>query len=122
MSPETKQWSDGYYAKVRMMPTMLQIGVYGVVLHYLKAIKAADSVEAASVMAKMQALPIDDPFVHGAHLREDGQVIRDMYLARVKTPQESKFAWDYLQIVRTVPGADAFRPASESACPLLKKA
>ncbi|MDA8249973.1 MAG: ABC transporter substrate-binding protein [Rhodospirillales bacterium] len=122
MTPATKQWSQGYFAKVGMMPTMLQIGVYGVVLHYLKAAKAAGSIEAAALMAKMQELPIDDPFVHNAHLRADGQVIRDMYLARVKTPQQSKYPWDYLEIVKTVPGAEAFRPASESACPLLKKA
>lgn len=121
MTPETKAWSQGYFAKVGMMPTMLQIGVYGVVLHYLKAIRAADSVEAAAVMTKMQDLPINDPFVHNAHLRADGQVIRDMYLARVKTPQESRYPWDYLEIVKTLPGDEAFRPATESACALLKK-
>lgn len=122
MTAETKRWSEGYFARVGMMPTMLQIGVYGVVLHYLKAVQAAGGTAAAEVMAKMQALPIDDAFVHDAHLRADGQVIRDMYLARVKTPQESHFPWDYLEIVKTVPGSEAFRPASESTCKLLKKA
>jgi branched-chain amino acid transport system substrate-binding protein len=122
MTPETRAWSKGYFAKVGMMPTMLQIGVYGVVLHYLKAVKAANSADAGVVMAKMQELPVNDAFVQGAHLRADGQVIRDMYLARVKTPQQSKYPWDYLEIVKTIPGDQAFRPASESACPLLKKA
>ncbi len=37
-------------------------------------------------MAKMRELPIEDTFVHGGKLREDGRVIRDMYLARVKKP------------------------------------
>jgi branched-chain amino acid transport system substrate-binding protein len=44
-----------------------------------------------------------------------------MYLVRVKTPRQSKAPWDYLEIVRTVRGEDAYRPASESACPLIKK-
>ena len=121
MTPETREWSKGYFAKVGMMPTMLQIGVYGVLLHYLKAVKAANTVDAGSVVAKMQEMPIEDVFVKGAHLRADGQVIRDMYLARVKTPQQSKYPWDYLEIVKTISGDQAFRPASESACSLLRK-
>ncbi len=121
MTPETRAWSKGYFAKTQMMPTMLQAGVYGVVLHYLKAVKAAGDTEAGAVMARMQAMPVEDAFCHNGHLRADGQVIRDMYLVRVKTPQQSKGPWDYLEIVKTVPGEDAFRPVSESACKLLKK-
>jgi len=69
----------------------------------------------------MRELPIEDAFVHQAKLREDGRVIRDMYLARVKKPEQSREPWDYLEIVRTVKGEDAFRPVSESKCPLLKR-
>jgi branched-chain amino acid transport system substrate-binding protein len=39
-----------------------------------------------------------------------------MYLARVKTPEESKQQWDYYQILRTIPGDEAFLPIEESAC------
>ena len=78
------------------------------------------SVEAGAVMEKMQELPINDIFTRNAVLRKDGRVVRDMYLAQVKTPAESKGPWDYLKIVQTVPGADAYRPVSESVCGLLK--
>lgn len=122
MNPQAAEWSKGYLAQVGLMPTMLQIGVYGAVRHYLKAVDAARTSDTATVMAKMQELPVTDIFTASAKLRADGQVIRDMYLARVKTPRESKGPWDDLEIVRTVKGEDAFRPASESACPLLKKA
>lgn len=122
MNSQAAEWSKGYLAQVGLMPTMLQIGVYGVVLHYLKAIAAAGTSDAGAVMAKMQELPIQDIFTKQAKLRADGQVIRDMYLARVKTPQQSKGPWDYLELVRTVRGEDAYRPASESLCPLLRKA
>ena len=121
MNPQAAEWSKGYLAQVGLMPTMLQIGVYGAVLHYLKAVAAAGTSDAGAVMAKMQELPVKDIFTKEARLRADGQVIRDMYLVRVKTPQQSKAPWDYLEIVRTVRGEDAYRPASESACPLLKK-
>ena len=36
-------------------------------------------------------------------------------------PSESKEPWDYLEIVKTIKGEDAYRPVSESKCPLLKK-
>jgi branched-chain amino acid transport system substrate-binding protein len=121
MDDKTRAWSKKFFERTKVMPTMIQTGVYGSVLHYLQAIKAAGTDDPAKVMAKMRELPIEDTFVHGGKLREDGRVIRDMYLARVKKPSESKEPWDYLDIVKTVKGDDAFRPISESKCPLLKK-
>jgi branched-chain amino acid transport system substrate-binding protein len=44
-----------------------------------------------------------------------------MYLVQVKTPEESKYPWDYYKVVRTVAGDQAFRPLAESECPLVKK-
>jgi branched-chain amino acid transport system substrate-binding protein len=121
MDDKTRAWSKKFFARTNGMPTMIQTGVYGAVLHYLKAIQAAGTDDPAKVMAKMRELPIEDTFVHGGKLREDGRVIRDMYLAKVKSPEQSKEPWDYLDIVKTVKGEDAFRPVSESKCPLLKK-
>lgn len=121
MDEKTRAWSKKFFARTGVMPSMIHTGVYGAVLHYLKAIAAAGSDEAAKVMPKMRELPIEDAFVHQGKLREDGRVIRDMYLARVKKPEQSKEPWDYLELVRTVKGEDAFRPVSESKCPLLKR-
>jgi branched-chain amino acid transport system substrate-binding protein len=119
MDGKTRAWSKKFYERTKVMPTMIHTGVYGSVLHYLKAIRAAGTDDPAKVMAKMRELPIEDVFVHGGKLREDGRVIRDMYLAKVKTPAQSKEPWDYLEIVKTVKGEDAFRPVAESKCPLL---
>ncbi|WP_050421177.1 ABC transporter substrate-binding protein [Bradyrhizobium tropiciagri] len=121
MDEKTRAWSKKFFARTKVMPTMIHTGVYGSVLHYLKAIQAAGTDDPAKVMAKMRELPIEDTFVHGGKLREDGRVVRDMYLARVKKPSESKEPWDYLDIVKTVKGEDAYRPVSESKCQLLKK-
>jgi len=120
MNPQTAAWSQGYLKEVGLMPTMLQTGTYGAVRHYLKAITAAKTTDAGAVMEQMRALPISDIFTKSATLRRDGRVVRDMYLARVKAPQASKYAWDYLDIVQTVKGEDAYRPLSESVCPLVK--
>ncbi|GIQ76854.1 ABC transporter substrate-binding protein [Bradyrhizobium sp. RD5-C2] len=121
LDDKTRAWSKMFFARTNVMPTMIHTGVYGSVLHYLKAIKAAGTDDPAAVMAKMRELPVEDTFVHGGKLREDGRVIRDMYLARVKKPSDSKEPWDYLEIVKTIRGEDAYRPVSESKCTLLKR-
>jgi branched-chain amino acid transport system substrate-binding protein len=66
-------------------------------------------------------MPINDVFTENARIREDGRVLRDMYLAKVKTPSASKYAWDYFEIVRKIPAADSVIPLSASKCPLLAK-
>lgn len=120
MSPEARTWTQGYHASTGLMPTMLQLGDYGVVKHYLKAIEAAGTADAALVMEKMRAIPIQDTFCRAGTLRPDGRVMREMYLMRVKSPAEAKLPFDYLELVGTVPPEEAYRPAKDSACPLLK--
>ncbi len=120
MSPAARRWTEGYHAATGLMPTMLQLGDYGVVRHYLKAVAAAGSTDAGAVMAKMRDLLIQDIFCRAGSLRRDGRVMREMYLMRVKTPAEAVLPFDYLDLVGTIPAADAFRPAMDSACPLLK--
>jgi len=116
----TRAWSERFFARTQVMPTMEQTGSYGVVLHYLKAV-AKVGTDPQAVMAEMRATPINDVFVKNGYLRIDGRVIRDMYLVRIKSPEESKEPWDYYDIVRTVKGEDAFRPLADSSCPLVKK-
>ena len=120
LNAETRAWSERFFARANVMPTMEQTGTYGVVLHYLKAV-AKVGTDPQAVMAEMRAMPINDAFVKNGYLRLDGRVIRDMYLARIKSPAESKEPWDYYEIVRTVKGEDAFRPLADSLCPLVKK-
>ena len=121
MNDETRAWAAGYHAAVGLVPTMLQIGDYGVTLHYLKAVRAAGTAEPERVMAKMRELPIEDAFVKGATLRADGRVMRDMHLMRVRKPAEAKPPFGYMELISTVRAEDAFRPPSASACPLLRR-
>jgi branched-chain amino acid transport system substrate-binding protein len=101
-------------------PTMAQSGVYSGVLHYLKAVQAANSADALAVAAKMRELPVNDPLVRNGKVREDGRMVHDMYIAQVKTPAESKGPWDLLKYVSTIPADKAFAPPS-SECSLVKR-
>jgi branched-chain amino acid transport system substrate-binding protein len=120
MSPEARAFSDRFAATKGMPPTMIQAGTYGAALHYLKAVKAAGTDEAKAVMARMKAMPINDFMTKNGRIREDGRVIRDMYLMQAKAPEESKSEWDLAKIVATIPGEQAFRPLAEGGCPLVK--
>jgi branched-chain amino acid transport system substrate-binding protein len=109
--------------KTHAEPTMIQAGVYSSVLNYLKALEAmgGNPHDGAKVVAKMKEMPTDDPIFGKGSIRADGRVIHPMYLFEVKTPAESKYAWDYYKLIATIPADEAFRPLSESACPLVKK-
>jgi len=67
-------------------------------------------------MDKMKELPIDDAFSLNARIRADGLVVRDMLLAQVKAPDQSRQPWDYYTVVRTIPGQALAWPLSESQC------
>ena len=68
----------------------------------------------------MRKMPVNDFFATNGVLREDGRMVHDMYLARVKKPSESKGEWDLYTILRTIPGNQAFRPVKDGGCPLVK--
>ncbi|UEM02675.1 ABC transporter substrate-binding protein [Skermanella rosea] len=121
MDDEARAWSQRYFERMDRMPNMVQAGVYSSVMHYLKAIDAAGTDEGKVVAAKMKELPIKDMFARNGDVREDGRMVHDMYLARVKAPSDSKKPWDYYEIVRTIPGTEAYLPLAQSQCPLVKK-
>jgi branched-chain amino acid transport system substrate-binding protein len=118
---ETRAFSKRFYDSVGHMPTMFQAGVYSSVAHYLKAVEAAGTDDAKTVIAKMKELPVQDFFAKNGFIRDDGRMVHDMYLLQMKTPAESKGEWDLYNVLATVPGPDAYRPLAESECPLVRK-
>jgi branched-chain amino acid transport system substrate-binding protein len=118
--PESRAWSKRFFARRGFMPTMSHAGVYSAVRHYLRAVQAAGTDDALAVAAKMRELPVDDFFAKGGRVRADGRMVHDMYLVQVKQPAQSRQAWDYYDILSTIPRDRAFRPLEESVCPLVK--
>jgi branched-chain amino acid transport system substrate-binding protein len=121
LNDDTRKWAKRFFEKMKKMPNMVQAGTYSSVMHYLKAVQAAGTDETGPVMAKMKATPVNDFFAKNGRIREDGRMIKDMYLFEVKKPSESKYPWDYYKLKATIPGEQAFLPVSKSVCPLLKK-
>jgi branched-chain amino acid transport system substrate-binding protein len=121
LTDETRAWTRRFMERSKKIPTMANAGAYGATLHYLKAIKEAGTDEAQAVVRKMKEIPVNDFFTKGGSVREDGRVIRSMYLFQVKSPEESKYPYDYYKLLNTVPGEQAFRPLAEGGCPLVAK-
>ncbi|WP_407521533.1 ABC transporter substrate-binding protein [Methylobacterium oryzisoli] len=123
LNDATRSFSDRFAKTFNgKKPTAVQAGVYGSVIHYLKAVEAMKSAkDGGQVVAKMKDLPTDDPLFGKGTIRPDGRKIHDMYLFEVKKPAESKDPWDLYKTLATIPGDEAFRPMSEGGCPLVGK-
>ena len=117
----TRAWAKRFLAVQGRMPTREQAGVYVSVLHYLKAVAATGSTDAAQVNAAMRRLPVDR-FGIPATIRPDGRVIYDIGVYEVKSPSESKAPWDFYRKLATIPGDEAFRPMDVGGCALAMKA
>ncbi len=117
---QTRAWSKRFFDKMKRQPTMVQAGVYGAITDYLNAIKKTASDDGPTVVKQMKATPVNDFMTKNGKIREDGTLVRDMYLFEVKKPSESKGPWDYYKQIAVIPGEEAFKLPGPNQCPLVK--
>ena len=120
LNDKTREWTAKFRKRKDKVPNMTTAGVYSATLHYLKAVQAAGTDEPKAVMAKMREMPVNDVMTTNGKLREDGRLMRDMYLFQVKAPSESKNKDDIYNLLATVPAEEAFRPLKDGGCPFIK--
>lgn len=119
---ETRAWSKRFTERNKgVIPTYIMAGAYSATTHYLKAVQAAGSDEGKAVVAKMKATPVNDFQMKNVSIREDGQVMRPIYIVQVKTPAESKNKNDLYSIKGELAPELAFRPLAEGGCDFVKK-
>jgi branched-chain amino acid transport system substrate-binding protein len=125
LNEQTRGWSRRFAeaSPKHTMPSMTSAGNYAAVLHYLKALDAlgGNPHDGASVVTRMKELPTDDPLFGTGPLRADGRRLIPAYLFEVKTPEQSKYPWDYFRLVATIAAEDVAKPLGTSDCPLVKK-
>jgi branched-chain amino acid transport system substrate-binding protein len=119
LDDKTRAFGKRFFEKTKRMPTDIQAADYSATMTYLKAVQAAKSVDADTVMAQIKKTPIDDFYAKG-YVREDGRFVHDMYLVQVKSPAESKQPWDYYKVVQKLKGEEVFTTKAESKCALWK--
>lgn len=119
MNDASRQFAAKFEAKTKRKPTDIQAADYSATMTYLKAVEAAKTTDADKVMAQLKSMTIDDFYAKG-QIRADGRFVHDMYLVEAKAPSESKAPWDYLKVIKTLPGDQVFTTKAESKCALWK--
>ena len=119
-SDASRAWSQKFFERRQAMPSSLQAADYSVALQYLRAVKATGTDDADRVLAYLRENKLNDMYIKDGAVRPDGRVVHDMYLLQVKTPDESKEAWDYFKVLQTIDGNDAFTKQAETRCALWK--
>jgi branched-chain amino acid transport system substrate-binding protein len=121
MNDATRAWTKRWQAeRPGKFPAMTVAGVYGMTMHYLKAVAALKSAtDGKAVVAKMKDMPTDDPLFGKGYIRADGRKIHPAYLFEVKTPEESKYPGDDYKLRATIPAEEAFRPMKDDNCPMV---
>jgi branched-chain amino acid transport system substrate-binding protein len=104
---------------------MIHAGCYSGTLHFLKAVAAmgvtAAKASGVDLVNRMKAMPVEDDLFGRTEIRPDGRRLLPSYLLEVKSPEESTGPWDYYKLLQTTAADEAFRPLSESACPLVRR-
>jgi branched-chain amino acid transport system substrate-binding protein len=120
LNPETRAFGQRYFEKMKKYPSMIQAGYYSATMTYLNAVSAAGTTDGDKVMLELKKMKINDMFVKGGYIRADGVMIHNMFVMQVKTPQESKYPWDYYKVVKVMNGEEAFGPIT-GLCPVAPK-
>lgn len=115
----TRPFAERFRAQVGRPPSKAQAAVYAATRHWLSAVAATGSISGA-VTTKAMTSKTADYFGQQATIQPNGRVIYDLCLFQVKTPAESRGPWDYYKEVAKLRGDEAFRPLSESECPLAR--
>lgn len=114
----TRAFAKRFFDKAGKMPSQNQAAMYSATLTYLRAVQAAGTDTGSVVAAKIKALPVDDFYAEGARVRADGRLMNDQFLARVKSPTESKAPWDYYEIIDRVPAEKILPAEGATGCRL----
>ena len=120
LNADTRAFAKRYFEKMKKEPTMDHAGYYSATMTYLNAVKTVGTTDSDKVMAELKKMKINDMFAKGGYIRADGVMVHDMYVMQVKSPQESKYPWDYYKVLKVMSGEEAFGPIT-GACPLAPK-
>jgi branched-chain amino acid transport system substrate-binding protein len=100
------------------MPNFTHASNYSAVTEYLKTVQAIGTDDPKAVVAAMKKNGVTK-FGKPATIRQDGRGIFDVYMYRVKAPDQSKGPWDYFTQTGVIEASKIF-DAPSPECPLNK--
>ena len=106
---QNKKWADRFKEKTNTRPSFAHAANYSAAMNYLEAVQASSTDDADTIVKALEGKKINDFFLRNGEVRAaDHNVVHDAYLAKVKTKDQVKEDWDYEEIVKTVPAAEAY--------------
>jgi branched-chain amino acid transport system substrate-binding protein len=114
----TRAWTERFAARMGKPPTEYNAGAYAGVTHWLKAVKAANTLDADVTAAKMREDPVNDFYNSNVRIMPNGCVPHTMYVWEVKPLSEAKHRWDVFKLISTVPTPNAYPPTGQFGCSL----
>ena len=120
LDDQSRAFGKKFFERTGRMPNMVHAGTYSAVTQYLKAVEKAGTDETEAVAKALHEMPVDDFFARNGTVGANGRMIHDMYLLQVKKPADSKEAWDYFNVLATIPGKEAYIDPAKSGCELVK--
>lgn len=121
VNEETAAFAQRFRAQRGIPPMSTPLGTYTAVTHYLQAVERAGTDDSDAVMAAMRELPINNMMWHNGEVRVDGRATHEVFVLEGKPASEMADEWDVASVIATVQGDVAFRPLSESVCPLVTR-
>ncbi|MGV8973567.1 MAG: ABC transporter substrate-binding protein [Rhodoglobus sp.] len=112
---QNREFADRFLQLTDARPTFAHAGNYSAAFQYLEAIQRAGTDDADAVIAELEGAKLEDLFLRNGEVRSDHSVVHDSYVARVKPAADVAEAWDYEEIISTIPAEEAFSPVN-SAC------
>ena len=117
MDAENKAFADRFKEKTNTRPSFAHAGNYSAAYQYLDAIQRAGSDDADAVVKELEGKKVNDVFLRNGEIRAaDHRVLHDAYLVKVKDKADVKEEWDYEEILKTIPAAEAFNPTVSTDC------
>jgi branched-chain amino acid transport system substrate-binding protein len=113
-----RTWADRFAARNNgARPTDIQASDYSATWQWLSAVKAVGSTDADKIVAYLDGRSFNDFYARNATWRaRDHRVLHDMYVVDVLPQSEVKEPHAWYKVVKTIPAAQAFRPADQSVC------
>jgi branched-chain amino acid transport system substrate-binding protein len=113
---QNKAWADKFKAKTNTRPSFAHAGNYSAAFNYLEAVQSAGTDKSDDIVKQLEGKKINDMFLRNGEVRAaDHNVIHDVYQVKVKSKDQVKEEWDYEEVVKTIPAADAYGPVN-TAC------
>lgn len=106
---QNRQFADRFMEKANVRPSFPNAANYSAAMQYLEAVQEVGSDDADKIVANLEGKKINDLFVRNGEIRKaDHKVVKDAYLAKVKTKEQVTNDWDLEEIVATIPAAQAY--------------